>query len=112
MSGPTPGPWVVGYGSGLTGPTTPSVTGPTCAGRDWGHVPVSSGKDTVAIVPACVVRRPDGDQQDEDQMNANARLIAAAPDLLEALEKIGKCDKSINGHLARAAIAKAKGEDA
>lgn len=47
---------------------------------------------------------------------ANARLIAAAPDLLEALEELRRCliDQGFpdDGHMlttARAAIAKAKG---
>lgn len=42
----------------------------------------------------------------------NARLIAAAPDLLEALENLENDDGSIPAHawnLAQAAIAKAKG---
>jgi hypothetical protein len=50
---------------------------------------------------------------------ANARLIAAAPELLEALEKIakmeiphGSCVDNQMRDIARAAIAKAKGEGA
>ena len=51
-----------------------------------------------------------------DEVAANARLIAAAPDLLEALEKIAQInpyDTSSMGYvvsLARAAIVKATGE--
>lgn len=51
-----------------------------------------------------------------DQQMANARLIAAAPDLLEALEEIvsaadgdGWCQLDANLRKARAAIAKATG---
>lgn len=47
-----------------------------------------------------------------DEHAANALLIAAAPDLLEALESI-LCDCDPNsriGRIARAAIAKARGE--
>jgi hypothetical protein len=53
----------------------------------------------------------------DDEAKANARLIAAAPELLEALEKAlneSGCDGDQCGtewhELARAAIAKAKGE--
>jgi len=47
------------------------------------------------------------------QREANARLIAAAPELLEALENLENDDGSIPDHawnLCQAAIAKAKGE--
>lgn len=52
---------------------------------------------------------------DKDEAEANARLIAAAPDLLEALEgfvaEFG--DKAVNANVkkARAAIAKATGDN-
>ena len=64
-----------------------------------------------------VVAAPDGYVQGENE--ANARLIAAAPDLLEALKEIvdaadgagwGQLDPSFKK--ARAAIAKATGEQA
>ena len=55
----------------------------------------------------------------EEESEANARLIAAAPDMLDALQKIasnpGDCDMETgftSGHIARAAIAKATGEEA
>lgn len=45
------------------------------------------------------------------QINANAKLIAAAPDLLEALERSrGQWIHSVNAERCLAAIAKAKGE--
>jgi len=47
------------------------------------------------------------------EAQANARLIAAAPDLLEALRKIASCESRFPGDvvdIARAAIAKATGE--
>jgi hypothetical protein len=45
------------------------------------------------------------------ELEANARLIAAAPDLLEALVIAETClGDTIEGDKARAAIAKAKGE--
>ena len=61
--------------------------------------------------PICGMRFP----FDSEQNQANARLIAAAPELLEALEKIAQInpyDTSSMGYvvgLARAAIAKATG---
>ena len=49
------------------------------------------------------------------QWNANARLIAAAPELLEALECMLSCEDAHHvidaNKRARAAIAKAKGEN-
>ena len=72
------------------------------------------------------VRAEDGDGDDwevanavdycgfpEIQSKANARLIAAAPDLLAALERLAESPMflAIEGHAeATAAIAKAKGE--
>jgi hypothetical protein len=49
----------------------------------------------------------------EDEALANAYLIAAAPDLLEALENLENDDNSIPYHawdMVQSAIAKAKGE--
>jgi len=61
--------------------------------------------------------------KDEDEIEANIRLIAAAPELLEALESFvsaknkcgweeGQCDLWLGSiwHAAKDAIAKAKGE--
>jgi hypothetical protein len=63
--------------------------------------------------------------EDQDEANANAHLIAAAPDLFEALEDLaglaraamldanrGGCEYEVDGELAdaRAALAKARGE--
>ena len=58
----------------------------------------------------------DGPYQTPTINKANACLIAAAPDLLKALEEISLCSqnsmssKDECGRIARAAIAKAKGE--
>ncbi len=54
--------------------------------------------------------------QDEEAQRANARLIAAAPDLLQALEKMYEIcnmapDSAPHRVLAKAAIDKAKGSD-
>lgn len=51
---------------------------------------------------------------EEDEQIANAHLIAAAPDMLEALKACeGFCDENgmVNGVNVRAAIAKAEGRD-
>lgn len=81
--------WINGYGGGITGPTTPTTSGPTVyesleysAWVEKGgkypvdkHTVVSCAGKTIAIVPTFY---PEGE--------ANARLIAAAPDLLNACE--------------------------
>ena len=75
-------------------------------------VTIQTDKDAIATV--CNLWR-DGDNSTFEVM-ANARLMVAAPDLLEALEKL--CDMADEGDVAfwvaewdkaRAAIAKAKG---
>lgn len=107
----TPGPWTNGYGTGITGPTTPNIQGATVAeyleyrkvAEDADYPPrrsriVSCDGRTVAIVPDV-----DGDAL------ANARLIAAAPDLLKACQesvlRIPECFGA--GRMLREAIAKA-----
>lgn len=66
MSKHTPGPWVINH-SGLQEPT-----------GDYDHIHAESNRALQAICK--VVRRHDS--------KANAKLIAAAPDLLEALEAL------------------------
>lgn len=70
-------PWFAGWGGGKTGPTCSALT-PVCGGRDWPHIPVGYGKETVAIVIM-----QDGGTKEE--MQKHATLIAAAPELLDAL---------------------------
>jgi hypothetical protein len=83
----------------------------------------------IAVVHHCVgndwveIWSPDATAADEKEMEANARLIAAAPELLEALEAFDKAAKestTIIGFAAkafklltktRAAIAKARGQE-
>ena len=65
--------------------------------RGWGHL---TGKGALGL--------SDGDAI--DIQNANARLIAAAPDLLGALEKLLASQTTGNMLKASMAIAKAKGE--
>lgn len=70
MSGFTPGPWEVG-------PVDDTVV-------------THLGADGVRYEIAAI----DGDYNQPDEwpvMEANARLIAAAPDLLEALQKVVSC---------------------
>jgi hypothetical protein len=99
----TPGPWELGY-------------------SDLGSQIISSADGYVAVVHYW--SRP------EQEMKANARLIAVAPELLEALEALELAANTVNGCYtrnpgnfavalremiekaaeARAAIAKAKGD--
>ena len=89
----TPGPWIV-----RDIPTLDIYVGPSCDG----------GATAVAIVPT---RGSIG----EDEQKANARLIAAAPDLLQALSILmleTEDDLSVTHQIkqiASAAIAKAIG---
>lgn len=84
---------------------------------------VISGHNFITIVAAdnkppvvCRIKNEVTPQKLTGEDHANARLIAAAPDLLEALEKLarlGNGDQYGNSEgnmIARAAIAKATGE--
>jgi hypothetical protein len=92
----TPGPWKVKAGSNAV-----------LAGRKQ----ICSHVNAASVLPVNIV-------QDYEIATANARLIAAAPDLLEALKDIVEFWDSIvptdavnQMHInARAAIAKATGE--
>jgi hypothetical protein len=76
----------------------------------------------ISVVHHCVgndwveVWSPDATAADEKEMEANARLIAAAPELLEALESMVEMvemngfGKAYAMDISRAAIAKAKGD--
>ena len=95
MSGYTPGPWTRGYGNYVY--------------RDDG-----SPRDGQSLIATCM---PLNGAMDELQIAfANARLIAAAPELLEALEDMLTLMGPLDDveHIRRkqaalAAIAKAKG---
>lgn len=101
----TPGPWVADFGEAF-------------------HIRPPEG-GTLAQVTFLKGRGGLGGRRDADECAANARLIAAAPDLLEALEAMLSHsdgwdvtqlrkrwgEQVVNEILtARAAIAKAKGE--
>ncbi len=103
MSKHTPGPW-------MANEWRASENGEEVA-RGWEIV-----KDGYLLPMA------DCDSENYEESTANARLIAAAPDLLEALQRISlakpdQLDHSIDvaiiercANVARAAIAKATGE--
>lgn len=88
--------------------------GPWFAVADKGQTIIRTSRSSAAFSPLAIVK---GDKRDtlKDQ-EANARLMAAAPDLLEALEYCLDClgDEfalpSDCQSTARAAIAKARGE--
>ena len=116
----------------MTGPSTPAIGGSTCreqVNHKTSSLPVTvpdivQGKETyyscVAILPL---------RSGTDERNANATLIAAAPDLLKACEALieqveadhahlmgdheGACDDPHvidTANAARAAIARTKGK--
>ena len=101
MTKHTPGPWAVRRRDSLV----PS------------HMIMAPGKDT----PIAIIRMtgPDTDDYDESEEIANARFIAAAPDMEKALEMYVQAEDSEPssveqfawaGDAARVAIAKARGE--
>lgn len=95
MSAHTPGPWHIQDDHG----------------KRW--IETNGNDDTIAEIHR---RRRMGSVYSCEEADANARLIAAAPDLLEALEEFMAHGEQAFGHdfevmvKARAAIAKARGE--
>jgi len=83
----TPGPWHLHIGD------------------DYAEVSVQCGDATIEIFNA---------YRDEECVDADARLIAAAPDMLAALRALDDVNLDVGGVFAReivdAAIAKAEGE--
>jgi hypothetical protein len=93
----TPGPWKISHGGTIEDDGFSIVTD-NAAAR---HIKVITESWPYSIV----------DRQHREELSANARLIAAAPELLAALEsyvgKFGNCGKVYEA--GRAAIEKAKG---
>lgn len=84
--GHTPGPWVV----------MPQMGGGVSVSVPNGRALATVNEDQNPVAPSAM---------------GNARLIAAAPDLLEALGTIARnSDEPETVHCARAAIAKARGQ--
>ncbi|MEY5097317.1 MAG: hypothetical protein RJA36_36 [Pseudomonadota bacterium] len=110
----TPGPWGWGKHALWGAETGATHQGKTCL--ECGHAPYECGPPVLGV--ACEGLNDDG--EDWTPSDADARLIAAAPDLLEALREADRlystyglqanaaaCGPWINA--ARAAIAKATG---
>lgn len=104
----TPGPWTIDE----------VVDEPSRAGNYWvahlnlGHERIEAPwPDATATVAPCLGL--EGQPISREVVEANARLIAAAPDLLAALEAMVRSDSWADADVkmvnARAAIAKAKG---
>lgn len=99
MSGPTPGPWLMDRNNVHCGHIA-TIHG--CLNNDW----VEIWTDTWCLEES---------QLTEDRQEANARLIAAAPELLEALMLLLREEEAgtvcnLDRQTARAAISKATGE--
>jgi len=54
---------------------------------DYEHINIVTDKDFICEIPSYIVESEDTEQR-EAEANANAKLIAAAPQMLEALIKI------------------------
>lgn len=100
MSKHTPGPWLTDRNNVHTGQI---ATINHCLNNDWVEVWTDKWAETGL---------------GEAEQEANARLIAAAPDLLDALQGVLKIDRGTSGRIIiegwqeeviRAAIAKATG---
>lgn len=114
MSKHTPGPWYIRY---CDDDYNHNECMTVISSKDYGthnRGTYNDGPDTIAIV-----HTPYLSADMVESITANARLIAAAPDLLSALETMLKASgfgdpitkTSLPYHIAKAAIAKAKGEE-
>jgi len=60
-------PWCNGWGTGLTGPTTPADD-IFCGGKEWPYTVISKNKETIAIIP----------KQEDWALEENAAFIVKA----------------------------------
>ena len=103
----TDGPWELGYGSGLSG----DVISWQCLldeEAELCEIPIRHGKEAVIVL--------NHHKENSETAQANANLIAAAPDMYEALKYQELCMDSPDGdlqtflHMRDAALAKAEGK--
>lgn len=108
-------PWVSGYGTGLTGPTTANPAGPVCGERNWPFWPISKGKETIAIV---VGQRGEDSVAAKDRAAFIVRACNAHDELLAACERAAELliedeypvENGSTVQVLRTAIAAARGE--
>jgi len=97
---------------------TQHTPGPWVMDDEYGTEIIGSGKIVAVTMNQMLATKAQQKKgvlgfDDVEQIKANARLIAAAPELLEALERMVLICEAYNGleaKKARAVIAKAKGE--
>jgi hypothetical protein len=97
MSNHTPGPWAAKH----------------TVGAGWSVKMAKPRPDYTEPDPVCSMAWWQFDKPgiiDDDISGANAKLIAAAPELLKALQDILLFDSALSQENARAAIRKAMGE--
>ncbi len=86
---PTQGRWVNGWGGGITGGNCPTEK-IFCANK-WPYTVVSQDRQCIAIIPDSqdnmALGKPSNPKQD-GTMEANAQLIASAPELLKACKYV------------------------
>ncbi len=95
----TPGPWIVGKPKGQETPIHAKAGDPTLGCTSW---------EGFALVYGC----DDSPEKGRKVMQANALLIADAPQLFEALDELVRAGDHMGWEMrnARAALAKARGE--
>ncbi|MDB5350989.1 MAG: hypothetical protein JWN86_2236 [Planctomycetota bacterium] len=109
----TPGPWAIQKNVWHERPKELTLVAPDRRHSSYRTIhPVKEGGE-LAKYPIAMMN---GDPRPRSENEANARLIAAAPELLEALEVILGSDgyevDCIGRDMVRAAVAKARGEAA